>query len=46
MNPAIEQLTLFFTTYGLKVIGAIIILILGRIAAGIGRSICRRVGGY
>jgi len=43
MQPAIDQMTIFFTTYGLKIIGAIIILILGRIAAGIGRSICRRV---
>ena len=43
MQHAADQLTIFFTTYGLKIIGAIIILILGRIAAGIGRSICRRV---
>ena len=37
-NVAI-QLTIFITTYGLKIIGAILILILGRIAAGIGRRI-------
>jgi small conductance mechanosensitive channel len=43
MNAAVDQLAIFFTTYGLKIIGAIIILILGRIAAGIGRSLCRRV---
>ncbi|MFZ0452076.1 MAG: mechanosensitive ion channel domain-containing protein [Desulfatiglandaceae bacterium] len=43
MQPAVDQLTIFFTAYGLKIIGAIIILILGRIAAGIGRSICRKV---
>ncbi len=43
MQPALDQLTIFITTYGLQIIGAIIILILGRIAAGIGRSICRRV---
>lgn len=43
MNPAVEQLTMFFTTYGLKIIGAIVILILGRIGAGIGRSACRKV---
>jgi len=43
MQPAVDQLTIFITTYGLKVIGAIIILILGRIAAGIGRSMCRKV---
>jgi small conductance mechanosensitive channel len=38
-----EQLTIFVTTYGIKIIGAIIILILGRIAAGIGRKVVRRV---
>lgn len=43
MNVAVGQLTIFFTTYGLKIIGAIIILILGRIAAGIVRSMCRRM---
>jgi small conductance mechanosensitive channel len=37
------QLTYYFSTYGIQVIGAIIILILGRIAAGLGRRIVRRV---
>ncbi|MDY6879344.1 MAG: mechanosensitive ion channel domain-containing protein [Desulfatiglans sp.] len=37
------QLTVFIATYGMKVIGAIIILVLGRIAAGIGRKIVRKV---
>jgi len=40
---AAEQLTIFVTTYGIKIIGAIIILILGRIAAGIGRRAVRRI---
>ncbi len=43
MTAAMNQIVLFLTAYGLKIIGAIIILILGRIAAGIGRSICRKV---
>ena len=43
MQTAMDQMTLFFTTYGLKVLGAIIILIIGRIAAGIGRSIVIRM---
>lgn len=43
MQPAMDQMTIFFTTYGLKIIGAIIILILGRIAAGIGRSVLRKL---
>jgi small conductance mechanosensitive channel len=38
-----DQLTFFVTTYGLKIIGAVIILILGRIAAGMGRKIVRRI---
>ena len=41
MNTAVEQVTVFVTTYGLKIVGAI--LILGRIAAGIGRKGTRRV---
>ena len=40
-----DQIMLFITKYGLQVIGAIIILILGRIAAGIGRSIVSRIMG-
>ena len=43
MDTFSEQLVVFATTYGLKIIGAIIILILGRIAAGLGRKIVRRV---
>ena len=44
MNTAVvDQLVVFVTTYGLKAMGAIAILILGRIAAGIGRKIARRV---
>jgi len=42
MENVVEQLVTFVTTYGLKIIGAIIILILGRIVAGIGRGIVRR----
>ena len=43
MDNATDQLTIFITTYGIKVIGAIIILILGRIAAGIGRRVVKKV---
>ncbi len=43
MNDIGAQLTFFITTYGLKVIGAIIILILGRFAAGFAKSFVIRV---
>ena len=43
MSTATEQVTVFIPSYGIKIIGAIIILILGRIAAGIGRKGVRRV---
>ncbi|RLB43473.1 MAG: mechanosensitive ion channel family protein [Deltaproteobacteria bacterium] len=43
MESTTQAITLFITTYGLKVIGAIIILILGRIAAGIGRRVIQRI---
>jgi small conductance mechanosensitive channel len=43
METVSNQLTLFLTTYGLKILGAILILILGRIAAGVGRKIVRRI---
>ena len=43
MQAATDQLGIFITTYGLKIIGAIIILIVGRIAAGMGRGIVRRM---
>jgi len=37
-----DQLLVFITTYGIKIIGAILILVLGRIAAGLGRKIVKR----
>ena len=43
MDNVAGQFTFFVTTYGIKVIGAIIILILGRIAAGIGRKAVKKV---
>jgi small conductance mechanosensitive channel len=43
MDNIINQLIEFGTTYGLKIIGAILILIIGRIAAGIGRRIVRKL---
>ena len=43
INRIIEQLVNFGTEYGLKIVGAIIILIVGRIAAGIGRRITRKL---
>jgi len=43
MQSASDQLVIFITTYGLKIIGAIIILVIGRIVAGIGRRIVKRV---
>jgi len=43
MDSVAGQLTFFITTYGINIIGAIIILILGRIAAGIGRKIVKRI---
>ncbi len=42
MENAANQLMVFVTMYGLKIIGAILILIIGRIAAGIGRKIVRK----
>jgi small conductance mechanosensitive channel len=43
MTGVADQLLAFITTYGIKIIGAIVILILGRIAAGIGRKIVKRM---
>jgi len=43
MEAVNEQLVIFVTTYGIKIIGAIIILILGRSIAGIGRRIVSRI---
>jgi small conductance mechanosensitive channel len=42
MENAGDQIVIFITTYGIKIIGAIVILILGRIAAGIGRSLIKK----
>jgi small conductance mechanosensitive channel len=42
MDNAVNQLMVFVTMYGLKIIGAILILIIGRIAAGIMRKIVRK----
>ncbi|MBW1784648.1 MAG: mechanosensitive ion channel [Deltaproteobacteria bacterium] len=43
MAATMNQINAFLTTYGMQVIGAIIILILGRIAAGIGRNLIKRL---
>jgi small conductance mechanosensitive channel len=43
MGAFVDQLVVFGTTYGLKVIGAILILIFGRIAAGLGRKIVSNI---
>lgn len=43
MESVTTQAMTYVTTYGLQVIGAVLILILGRIAAGIGRKICHRL---
>lgn len=43
METVLDQLIVFSTTYGLKIIGAILILIFGRIAAGLARRIVRRL---
>jgi small conductance mechanosensitive channel len=43
MERVMEQLTTFVTAYGLKVVGAILILIIGRIIAGVVRGGIRRV---
>jgi len=43
MATTINQITLFLTTYGVQVIGAIIILVLGRIGAGLGRKIVKKL---
>ncbi len=41
-QEVIDQLLQFGTDYGLKIIGAVIILILGRIIAGIGRKLIKK----
>lgn len=43
MDTTVSQVNIFLATYGLKIIGAIIILILGRIAAGLGRNIVKKM---
>lgn len=43
MEAVMEKLTLFATEYGLKMIGAILILIIGRIIAGVLRKVARRL---
>ena len=45
MENITRQLTEFATSYGLRIIGAIIILIVGRILAGVARNIVRKVLG-
>ncbi len=43
MEKVTDQLISFAAAYGLKIIGAVLILIAGRIAAGIGRSLVRKM---
>ena len=43
MESMANQMTVFFAAYGLKIIGAIIILIAGRILAGIGRKLIKNL---
>ena len=43
MESITKQLVAFATTYGLQVLGAILILIFGRIAAGIGKKITQKI---
>ncbi len=43
MEDAVGHLSTLVTTYGLKLLGAILILLAGRIAAGIFRGIARRI---
>jgi small conductance mechanosensitive channel len=43
MEKFMDALVTFATTYGLKVIGAVLILIFGRIAAGIARKVVKRI---
>ena len=43
MEEVITKLTDFATTYGIKIIGAILILIIGRIAASIVRGSVKKV---
>lgn len=43
MENVLNQLVVSATSYGLKIVGAVAILILGRIGAGIARSVVRRL---
>jgi small conductance mechanosensitive channel len=43
MEAFMDTLVVFATTYGLKIVGALFILILGRFAAGIARKAVKRV---
>ena len=43
MGQILDQTYLFLATYGLNIVGAILILLVGRIAAGLGRKLIRRV---
>lgn len=43
MESMLDNLITFATAYGLKIIGAIIILIIGRIAAGAARNIVKKM---
>jgi small conductance mechanosensitive channel len=43
MENFMDQLIIFATTYGLKVLGAVLILIIGRIVAGVARRFVRKI---
>ena len=43
METGMDQVSAYLSIYGLKILGAIIILILGRIVAGIGRGFIKRL---
>ncbi|MFN2435607.1 MAG: mechanosensitive ion channel family protein [Desulfotignum sp.] len=43
MENYVEEIMVFLTKYGLSIIGAVIILIVGRIAAGIGKKIIEKL---
>ena len=43
MERVLDQLTVFATEYGLKIVGAILILVLGRIGSGIARRLVKKI---
>lgn len=43
MESVLDKLIVFATAYGLEIIGAIIILIIGRIAAGSARNVVKKM---